>query len=294
VFRDCVGPLSDHFVSVARELVRELCPPILESFRSDSRIPTKKIDGSFVTETDYLVERRFIEVLTNAFPGVALLGEEMAASACASSRGDVRGYYASVMASPQHIIIDPIDGTRNFVEGREPFCVAVALTKRVREGIWPEAGVVAIPAEGVMYWCNQSGVFQERIDSGEVERVERQLTPERRISASSKDREWLASRGYSMKYPWLSSGASVHDLTSTAIGRIRASVVGHQRVWDLMAPLAIAERLGCVLRDLEADEVVTAIGVDALSVDLERRPWGLTRKMMLVPGDMRVADFIGK
>jgi fructose-1,6-bisphosphatase/inositol monophosphatase family enzyme len=289
-----VGPLSENFVSIARELVRELCPAIVKSFRADSRTPSKKIDGSFVTETDYIVERRFVDVLTNAFPGVTVLGEEMSASAFSSAGGDARGYYASVMASQQHIIIDPIDGTRNFVEGREPFCIAAALTKRVGEGIWPEAGVVAIPVEGVMYWCDQSGVFQETIASGEVLRVERQMIPERRMSASSKDREWLCSHGYAMKYPWLSSGSSVHDFMSTAIGRISASVVGHQRVWDLMAPLALAERLGCVLRDLESDQVVDSLTVDALSVDLECRPWGLTRKMMLVPRTVMIAEFIGK
>ncbi len=289
-----MGPLSDHFVGMVRQLVRELCPAILESFRADSRTPSKKVDGSFVTDTDYIVERRFIDVLSNAFPGVTVLGEEMAASAFCNAGGDARGYYASVMASQQHIIIDPIDGTRNFVEGKEPFCIAAALTKRVGEGIWPQAGVVAIPVEGVMYWCDQNGVFRETIASGEVLRVERQMTPEPRMSASSKDREWLFSHGYVMKYPWLSSGSSVHDFMSTAIGRIGASVVGHQRVWDLMAPLALAERLGCVLRDLESDQVVSALTVDALSIDLEGRPWGLTRKMMLVPGAMRTADFIGK
>lgn len=279
---------------MVRQLVRELCPTILESFRADSRAPSRKIDGSLVTETDCIVERRFIEVLSSAFPGVTVLGEEMAASAFCSAGGDARRYYASVMASQQHIIIDPIDGTRNFVEGKEPFCIAAALTKRVGEGIWPETGVVAIPVEGVMYWSDQNGVFRETIASGEVLRVERQMTPERRMSASSKDREWLFSHGYAMKYPWLSSGSSVHDFMSTAIGRISASVVGHQRVWDLMAPLALAERLGCVLRDLELDQVVSALNPDTLSIDLEGRPWGLTRKMMLLPGAMRTADFIGR
>ncbi len=292
MFGDCVISLSSHFVSIVRQLVQELCPAIVESFRADVRAPSKKVDGSFVTETDYLVERRFIDVLTNVFPGVTLLGEEMAASAFSNTREDARGYYASVIASQQHIIIDPIDGTRNFVEGREPFCIAAALTKRVGEGIWPEAGVVAIPVEGVMYWCDQSGVFREKISTAQAVRIEREVAPELRISASSKDREWLASRGYIMKYPWLSSGASVHDFTSTAIGRISASVIGHQRIWDLMAPLALAQRLGCVLRDLESDQVVDAVTVDALSSDLECRPWGLARKMMLVHESQRIADFL--
>ncbi len=290
--RDCVSTSSNRFVDIVRQLVRELSPSIVTSFRAESRIPTRKIDGSFVTETDYFVERRFMDVLRSNFPGVALLGEEMAASASIDAQGDVTAYYSSVMTTPQQIIIDPIDGTRNFVEGREPFCIAAALTRKVDEGIWPETGIVAIPAEGVMYWSDESGVFQEMIESGEVMRVERQRVPERRISASSKDRQWIAAHGYTMKYPWLSSGASVHDFVSTAIGRISASFVGHQRIWDLMAPLALAQRLGCVLRDLESDQVITAVSVAALSVDLELRPWGLNRKMVLAPADMRVSEFL--
>ncbi len=287
-----MGSESDQFVNIVRQLVRELCPTILQAFRADTRAPITKTDGSLVTETDFLVERRFIRALTETFPKIALLGEEMSASASAIAKGNASGYYASVMASAHQIIIDPIDGTRNFVEGKSPFCIAAALTKRVDDGIWPEASVVAIPLEGVMYWCDETGVFQERIDSGEVVPVQRLAIPDARMSVSSKDRDWLASHGYTMKYRWLSSGASVHDFIGTALGRISASVVGHQRVWDLMAPLAIAERLGCVLRDIESGEIVSAVSVEALSPDLEQRPWGLTQKMIMLPLGFSVSEFL--
>jgi fructose-1,6-bisphosphatase/inositol monophosphatase family enzyme len=287
-----VSSESDTFVSIVRGLVRELCPSIVEAFRAGTRSPVRKLDGSLVTETDYLVEQRLSQALAAAFPEVTLLGEEMAASACAAVKGDARTYYASVMTSKHHIIIDPIDGTRNFVEGKNAFCLAVAFTEKTGDGVWPRAGVVAVPVEGVMYWCDSTGVFREDIGSAELVPVKRQLLPDVRMSASSRDREWLSSHGYTMKHRWLSSGSSVHDFVGTAIGRVRGSVVGHQRLWDLMAPLAIGERLGCVLRDIETGEQVSTITPEELSLDLQQRPWGLTRKMLLMPADAQIADFV--
>jgi hypothetical protein len=59
-----------------------------------------------------------------------------------------------------------------------------------------------------------------------------------------------------------------------------------------MAPLAIAERLGCVLRDIESGEIVSAVSVEALSPDLEQRPWGLTQKMIMLPLGFSVSEFL--
>jgi fructose-1,6-bisphosphatase/inositol monophosphatase family enzyme len=283
---------SDTFVSVVRQAIKSLCPAILRVFGADEREATKKADGSWVTETDLLVERRMTEVLTHKFPDVPVLAEEMAAAGRLGGAADPRAYYGAFLNTPYQFVIDPIDGTRNFVEGKAPFCFAAALTRRVNDGIWPEVGVVAMPLDGLIYWSDSKGVFQESIECGDIRCMQRSTQPRRCISVNSKDREWLAAHGYDLRYPWVSSGASVHDFLDTALGRITASVVGRQRVWDLMAPLALAERLGCVLRDIQSGEKISSIGLDALSSDVEKRPWGLIRKMLLARPDEEIAGLL--
>jgi hypothetical protein len=59
-----------------------------------------------------------------------------------------------------------------------------------------------------------------------------------------------------------------------------------------MAPLALAERLGCVLRDIQSGEKISSIGLDALSSDVEKRPWGLIRKMLLARPDEEIAGLL--
>jgi fructose-1,6-bisphosphatase/inositol monophosphatase family enzyme len=218
----------------------------------------------------------------------------MSASAALSGNGDAGAYYASFMSSPHQIIIDPIDGTKNFVEGKREFCIAAALTERVGEGIWPIAGVVAVPNTGMMYYTEEGSVREESVVGENSVIIERRELLEPLMSVSSKDRWWLETNGYSPVYPWISSGSSVYDFLGTCVGRLHGSVIGKQRLWDLMAPLALANNLGCVLRDLVTNERVTSITPGHLSPNLERRPWGLERKMVLLPAQTNLSDLVRK
>lgn len=271
------------FVSHTRHLVREVMPMILEAVAAESRQPLRKSDGTFVTAIDTAVEERFIKALREALPDIPILGEEEASHSPIEARDGAYDYYASFMNAPRQIVIDPIDGTRNFVEGKREFCIAAALTRAVGGGIWPTAGVVAIPVAGIMFWTDGSAVYRENLITGEADRLVQRLTSTPRVSANSADRSWLVANGFEIQLPWVSSGSSVHDFLGTALGDLCGSLVGKQRLWDLMAPLAIAERLGCELRDLISGELVTSIGPQDLSPDIAVRPWGIERKMVLLP-----------
>ena len=288
-----VHPPHDQFVEVCRRLIRDVMPMIMEAVSKSSRAACKKSDGSLVTSTDHAVEGYFVRELEKSFPDIAVLGEEMV-SAHSVAAEQVPHYYARFMEAPLHIIIDPIDGTKNFVEGRHEFCIAAALTKRVDHGVWPVAGIVAVPVAGVMYFSDSLGVFREDIHSGAREPIVRNASDEWCVSASSRDRWWLATHHYSLMHPWISSGSSVHDFLGTAIGTLCGSVIGSQRLWDLMAPLAIAERLGCRLLDLETGTPIHAVVPGDLSPELLRRPWGLMRRMALVPADLSIQDIVAR
>lgn len=88
------------------------------SFDIDRVKVTEKGHNDFVTEVDKAAELAIIEVLKTAYPDHAILAEESGASAnLHDENGNVW-------------IIDPIDGTTNFIHGFPQYCVSIALQQR--------------------------------------------------------------------------------------------------------------------------------------------------------------------
>jgi len=76
---------------------------------------TRKRHNDFVTEVDHAAERAVIEVLHRAYPDHAILAEESGASAGSSPDSEYTW------------IIDPLDGTTNFIHGFPQYAVSIAL-----------------------------------------------------------------------------------------------------------------------------------------------------------------------
>ncbi|HJV50170.1 MAG TPA: inositol monophosphatase family protein [Noviherbaspirillum sp.] len=88
------------------------------SFDIDRIKVTEKGHNDFVTEVDKAAELAIIEVLKNAYPDHAILAEESGAS-------------ANLHDENENVwIIDPIDGTTNFIHGFPQYCVSIALQQR--------------------------------------------------------------------------------------------------------------------------------------------------------------------
>ena len=92
-----------------------------------------KADQSPVTEADEHSEALLLEALSRLMPGVDVVSEEMAVRP--SRLGDI------------FILIDPLDGTREFIRGSGEYTVNLAIIK----GHEPVAGIVAAPAGGVLH-----------------------------------------------------------------------------------------------------------------------------------------------
>lgn len=95
-----------------------------------------KADKSPVTEADTRAEAAILAGLRQELPGIPFVGEEEI------SAGKVPGDLGDCF-----ILIDPLDGTREFVGGRDEYTVNIALVRRGK----PEIGVVLAPALGVAY-----------------------------------------------------------------------------------------------------------------------------------------------
>lgn len=110
-----------------------------------------KPDDSPVTAADKACERLMAGILEAEFPADGLLGEEGASREGTSGR---------------RWIIDPIDGTRDFVRGNRFWANFLAL----EDGEGPAVGVVSFPALGELYWAAR-GMGAWRVADGHERRL---------------------------------------------------------------------------------------------------------------------------
>ncbi len=104
-----------------------------------------KADDSPVTAADKAADAVISDGLRDAFPGVTLITEEQAQSH--SEQADT------------FLIVDPLDGTKEFIKRRGEFTVNIAL---VEDGV-PTRGVVYAPAIGRMFYTDANGHSVEEI-----------------------------------------------------------------------------------------------------------------------------------
>ncbi|MCC8942094.1 3'(2'),5'-bisphosphate nucleotidase CysQ [Bradyrhizobium sp. Arg68] len=126
------------------ELVIRAGQAILAVNRSTMNVAGKS-DGSPVTEADLAADRIIVEGLGRLAPRISLLSEE-------------RVHLAKPPYKDSFFLIDPLDGTKEFVAGRDEFTVNLAL---VTHGA-PLLGIVGAPALGLI-WRGIVGKGAERL-----------------------------------------------------------------------------------------------------------------------------------
>lgn len=135
---------------VMRRLALEAGDLIMEIYNSDDFGVRSKSDDSPVTAADEAADAHISAGLRAAFPDVTLVTEEQADSH--SKRAD------------SFLIVDPLDGTKEFVKRRGDFTVNIAY---VENGV-PLRGVVYAPAKGRLFYTDASGQSVE--ETGDLDK----------------------------------------------------------------------------------------------------------------------------
>lgn len=143
----------DRFSVVARRLAIEAGARILDVYGRDDLAPRSKADLSPVTEADEAADALISLGLRAAFPDIALVTEEQAST---------HGQSVSTF-----LIVDPLDGTKEFIQRRGDFTVNIAL---VENGV-PVRGVVYAPAKGRMFYTDAAGQAVEETGAFDAETV---------------------------------------------------------------------------------------------------------------------------
>lgn len=152
---------------------------IMRIYRTDYAVVTKA-DKSPVTEADEAAEVVILEGLRAAFPDVCCVAEEeIAQGKLPPGLGDA------------FFLVDPLDGTKEFVNRRPDFTVNIAL---VRKGS-PEIGVVYAPASGKLYGGRPGHAYEADIDADFAVTARKPIT----VRARSGKAAVVASRSHRTK-----------------------------------------------------------------------------------------------
>ena len=195
-----------------------------------------KPDGSEVTEADLAINALIEERLRPARPTYGWLSEETPDDHARLSQDRIW-------------IIDPIDGTRAFIQRKDEWCVAAALIERGR----PVAAAVYRPMVEEFYTAIAGqGAF---LDSSPLSIPDSDDLRGARISGNRKALSGLAPAGID---PDISGGPPLQlRLAYVAAGRIDGAVsIGNRNDWDLAAGDLLVHEAGGHVTDVEGGRYI--------------------------------------
>ena len=244
-------------LTIGANIAREAGDLALKIREGNIGVETKS-DESPVTIADKACEKLIVERLQEAFPDDGLLGEEGATKESASGR---------------RWIIDPIDGTRDFIRGTRAWSVLIGLEDNGKV----VAGHAYFPGWDEMYSAAKGeGAFWDgvRVYASNVSRMSDALL-------------CCNGLGYMNRYPfakdlvpWMAGFWTVRsmggclDAMLIATGRADAWIEAQAKPWDLAPLKIIAEEAGCLTFDFDGNDSIYGgnfvICVPALADEMKR------------------------
>jgi myo-inositol-1(or 4)-monophosphatase len=201
---------------------------------------SKKGPLDFVTNSDLKTEKIIIEELKKAKPNFSIISEENGIE----DNKDKNNTW----------IIDPIDGTVNFLHGIPHFAISLAL-KSNNEIV---SGLIFDPIKNEMFYAEKdSGAFFNN------HRV--------RVSKKNQINDCLFVAGGKMKneldLPYRKSGCAALDMAYVAAGRYDGYFQLNLNIWDIAAGIVLIKEAGGIINDIDLT-VIENIKVIASSPDI--------------------------
>lgn len=202
----------------------------------DKVLVSKKQHNDFVTEVDKAAEQAIIDVLLQAYPDHAILAEES---------GEEHGKAGSEF----QWIIDPLDGTTNFIHGMPYYCTSIALAHK---GIVSQA-VIYDPTRNELFTASRGrGAY---IDGKRIRVSRRDRLADGLIGTGFPFRDLQGVENYLKMFGTMTEhcagirrpGAAALDLAYVAAGRMDGFFEQGLNPWDMAAgSLLVTEAGGLV------------------------------------------------
>lgn len=231
-------------VNVLKELAVQAGQVIMSIYETDFSVQYKE-DDSPLTMADKQANALIVEGLQKNFPEVAILSEEV--------KDD-----KSRRAHAYCFIVDPLDGTKEFVKKNGQFTVNIALVYQQR----PIVGVIYVPVTGDLYYATRNdGAFKQDGATGNVNQLQ--------VSDKIDSLIWVGSKSHSTEKETNLIEAHKEQITETisAGSSLKGCLVAEQKAdvyyrfgltceWDTAAMHCIAEVAGAVVRQMDNTELL--------------------------------------
>ncbi|MBP3755581.1 MAG: inositol monophosphatase [Lachnospiraceae bacterium] len=209
------------------------------------KVMQKAGHANFCTEMDEKIQAFLIDKLSKVIPDASFLGEE-----------DGQDEFTSKMESGYCFVIDPIDGTSNYIYEYRPSVISIAL---LRDGA-PYMAVVYNPYDDMVFSAIKGeGAYLngERIMSSEAP-----LSDSLTVFGTAPYYTELQERSFEIAKNLLPlcvdlrrSGTAAWDMCCVAMGRCSLYFELKIQLWDYAAAGLIAAEAGCTVTDIEGKEL---------------------------------------
>jgi myo-inositol-1(or 4)-monophosphatase len=241
--------LSDRlFESIYQDAKRwtlEAGQRLKESLQDALEIEYKTSAADIVTQKDKEIEQFFVEKINATFPDHYILGEE--------------GMATEESYNPQEEIvwiIDPIDGTTNFVHQKQNFSISVAVYEKGE----PRIGIIYDPIQDECFHATlgQGAYLNDQkldhLSTGPIEEAVMGinclwLTPNKKFDHNKLQSLVRHVRGTR------SIGSAALEMASVACGRLDAYLTLRLSPWDFAAGLVILDELGAKMTTIHNEEI---------------------------------------
>lgn len=224
--------------TVAPLLIRAGETIIMPAFRLQSGTRKIKEDGSVVTETDLKCQQFLQSELSELYPDIAFLGEEMSFDE----------QLACLNSGSRFWCVDPLDGTSNFTIPLPHFALSVALIEEgrpvfacIHDPLLNETYTASKDSGALMNNMPLQAAAQSRLMQAigfiDFKRLDRQ-----RASMLITEKPYRSQRNIgscALEWAWL------------AAGRAHFIIHGDEKIWDYSAGLLLAEEAGCIVTDFD-------------------------------------------
>jgi myo-inositol-1(or 4)-monophosphatase len=214
-------------VNVAIDAARKAGDVITRALeRLDEVKVIAKKDKTLTTDVDQKAEQLIIKILSRSYPDYGFLCEES---------GEIKGDEEYTW------IIDPLDGTTNFVHGYPHFCVSIAL----KHGDNIEHGVIYDPIRQELFTATRGRGAQmnnHRLRVAQRRKLDGALIS---IDVTDKLRQDLGKRVAGIRH----SGSAALDLAYVAAGRLDGCIDWHLAPWDVAAGSLLVQEAGGVVTE---------------------------------------------
>ncbi len=205
------------------------------------KIMEKAGHANFCTETDEKIQAFLIERLQEVLPEASFLGEE-----------DGQDVFSEKMSKGYCFVLDPIDGTSNFIYEYRPSVVSIGLLKDGK----PHMAVVFNPYDDMLFTATAGqGAYLngERIMSSDV-----QLSDTLAVFGTAPYYTELQDKTFDIAKKLLKecvdlrrSGTAAWDMCCLAMGRCGLYFELRIQLWDYAAAALIATEAGCTVTDID-------------------------------------------